>query len=61
MTSLMRDLTWTQRAEAYDRLAERHEQAGNTRDAEFARVNAMTMRMMAVEDGEVVPEGVSRG
>lgn len=46
-------MTWTQRAEHYDRLAERYEQQGNERDATFARVTAGTHRLMAIEDGEV--------
>lgn len=60
MSSHLTDLTWLQRAEHFDRMAEQHQQAGNIRDADFARINATTMRMMAEEEGDVVPQEVYR-
>lgn len=58
MSPSLSGLTWLQRAEHFDRLAARYEQDGNERDAEFSRLNAATMRMMAHEEGDVVPQEV---
>lgn len=57
MSSDLLGMTWLQRAAHYDRLAEHYRQEGNQRDEEFARVNAGTCRLMAIEDEEVKVSG----
>lgn len=51
MTSLLRGVSWADRAAHYDRLALRYREEGNERDATFAEVNAKTMRIC--EDEEI--------
>lgn len=49
MTSLLRGVSWADRAAHYDSLAARYREEGNDRDATFAEVNAKTMRMCEAE------------
>lgn len=57
MSSLLTRLeTWTAKAETFDKAAARFREQGNDRDAEFAMVNAKTMRLLAVESGEMSAE-----
>ena len=58
MTSDIRTLrTWEDRAAAFDAAAQAYREQGNARDAEFAEVNAKSMRLLAdagveIEDDE---------
>lgn len=49
MSSLLRGVSWAERAEHYEKVAQMHREAGNERDAVFAEINAKTMRMCEEE------------
>lgn len=56
MSRVLEGLSWVERGEVFDRTAKARLEDGDHRGWEAYRLNAMTMRLMAVEDGEMTVE-----
>lgn len=56
MTSIMKGLTFTEKGIVYDRHADNLAVKGDLHAFRAARTSAMTMRMLAVDEGEMTPE-----